>query len=276
MTEPLRLNHLYRVVDRETFAAARESSWLREVFAPVELRTTHRPDWSYTGLYFYGGSTYLELFEEGAQGDVGASGLAFAVETPGASAVLASEWRAALGEAEHRVVVRPMAAGDTPDAAGPDSAPWFQIAHAVPDRRDGLHLWAMEYHADFLAAWHAGATDARGITRREVLERYATVCGGPSSPLLEDIVGVSLALAPAASGFLARHVHALAATSRGAGEVSYIEGDGITLGVAPASPGRTGVQDIVCRLRRPGGRETIAIGRSTIQVDGTRLVWKFR
>ena len=56
MTEPLRLNHLYRVVDRETFAAARDSAWLREVFAPSELRTTHRPDWSYTGLYCYGTS----------------------------------------------------------------------------------------------------------------------------------------------------------------------------------------------------------------------------
>ncbi len=275
MTEPLRLNHLYRVVDRETFEAARESSWLREVFAPSELRTTNRPDWSYTGLYWYGTTTYLELFEAGAQGPVGTSGIAFGVETPGASAAVAGAWREALGRAEHRVVVRPRDA-DADSAAGPESAPWFHIAHADPDRRDGLHLWAMEYHADFLAAWRGTATEARGITRREVLERYARVSGGPLSPLLDDIVGVRLALTPGAKGFLQRHVRGLDATSRDAGEVSYIEGDGITIGVAPASADRQGVQDIVCRLRRPGGRETIGIGRSTIQVDGTRLVWKFR
>ena len=46
--------------------------------------------------------------------------------------------------------------------------------------------------------------------------------------------------------------------------------------VIGATASRRGVQDVVCRLRRPGGRETIAIGRTTIEVHGTRLVWKFR
>jgi hypothetical protein len=274
---PLRLNHLYRVVDRETFAAARESAWLREVFAPSELRTTTRPDWSYTGLYWYGTSTYLELFEEGAQGPVGASGLAFAVETPGATAGIAEAWRESIGAAETRVVVRPCAWPDAAPGAGPDSAPWFHIAHAVPDRRDHLHLWSMEYHADFLAAWHGDATEARGITRREVLERYAHIAGGPHAPLLDDIVAVSLALTPAARGFLERHVAAFDASLREVGgDGSCIDGDGITIGVAPAAATHTGVQDVVCRLRRPGGRETIRIGRTSIDVDGTRLVWKFR
>lgn len=278
MTEPLRLNHLYRVVDRETFAAARESAWLREVFAPSELRTTDRPDWSYTGLYFYGTTTYLELFEEGAQGPAGASGVAFAVETPGATASVADAWRSALGEAETRVVVRPNAAttDETRSTAGPDSAPWFHIAHAVPDRRELLHLWSMEYHADFLAAWHGTATEARGITRGEVLERYARLSGGPADPLLDDVTAVALALTPAERGFFERHVSAFDAEGRDAGESRVITGDGITFGLAAATDTRRGVQDVVCRLRRPGGRETIAIGRTIIEVDGTRLVWKFR
>jgi hypothetical protein len=279
VTEPLRLNHLYRVVDRETFAAARESAWLREVFAPSELRTTQRPDWSYTGLYWYGTSTYLELFEEGDQGPAGASGLAFAVETPGGTASVADAWRESLGEVQTRVVVRPIVPveGEAASAAGPESAPWFHIAHAVPDRREQLHLWSMEYHADFLAAWHGTATEARGITRRDVLERYARVSGGPSDPLLDDVTAVSLALTPAARGFLDRHVAALDARVRDIGnDVTYIDGDGITIGTTLATASRRGVQDVVCRLRRPGGRETIGIGRTTIDVDGTRLVWKFR
>ncbi len=127
MTEPLRLNHLYRVVDAETFAAARDSAWLHEVFAPSELRTTRRPDWEYTGLYWYGTSTYLELFESGAQGPPGASGVAFAVETPGASSAVASAWRDALGEAEHRLVVRPVVSGEAGSAPlGVGSAPLAQ------------------------------------------------------------------------------------------------------------------------------------------------------
>ena len=268
MTLPLRLNHLFRVVDAETFAAARDSAWLREVFAPSELRTTRRPDWEYTGLYWYGASTYLELFEEGAEGPPGASGIAFAIEEPGATAAVADRLKASLGEAEHRLAVRP---------AGDDTVPWFHLAHAVPDRRAGLKLWTMEYHADFLAGWHGTVTPGRGITRAEVLERYATVSPGPARPLLEDVVAVTMALTPAERTFLGHHVRAFAAEVREAGgDTTIVTGDDLSLGISPASEGRHGVQELVFRLRRPTGREVITIGHSTISVEGARGVWKFR
>lgn len=267
MTEPLRLNHLYRVVDAETFAAARDSAWLRDVFAPSELRTTRRPDWEYTGLYSYGTSTYLELFEEGTQGLSGASGVAFAIETPGATAAVADAWREALGDAEHRLVVRPI---------GDDSVPWFHIAHARPDQRDGLKLWSMEYHADFLASWHAEHTSARGITRADVLERYAAVSPGPAAPLLDEVVAVTLALTPAERGFFERHASAFAVETRDAGASRLLAGDGITFGLAEATDARRGVQEIVCRLRRPTNRAVVTIGRTMIEVEGTLAVWKFR
>lgn len=267
MKPPLLLNHLYRVVDSATFEAARGSSWLREVFAPSELRTTTRPDWSYTGLYFYGATTYLELFDEGAQGPVGTSGLAFGVEDAGATPAVAEAWREALGEAETRVVVRPL---------GAEAAPWFHIAHAVPDRRDRLHLWSMEYHADFMASWHAGVTEDRGIRRAEILARYARVSGGPSQPLLDDVVAVSLALTPGERTFLEQHASAFDTVVRDAGDATYVEGNALTIGLAAASDTRRGIQDLVCRLRRPVGRETITLGNLTISTDGERCVWKFR
>ena len=267
MTEPLRLNHLYRVVDAETFAAARDSSWLRDVFAPSELRTTRRPDWEYTGLYWYGSTTYIELFEAGPQGPPGTSGIALAIETAGATAAIAEAWGEALGAAEHRLVVRP---------AGDDAVPWFHIVHASPDQRDGLKLWSMEYHADFLAGWHPARTAARGITRAEVLERYAVVSSGPPSPLLDDVTAVTLACTPASRGFFERHVHAFAAEVRDAGTSRVTTGEGITFGITEATAERQGVQELVCRLRRPAGRETLTLGRITIDVDGTRMVWKFR
>jgi hypothetical protein len=265
--EPLRLNHLYRVVDAETFAAARDSSWLRDVFAPSELRTTRRPDWEYTGLYWYGTSTYIELFEAGAQGPPGGSGIAFAIEAAGTTTAVAAAWREALGAAEHRLVVRPV---------GDDTVPWFHIAHATPDTRDGLKLWAMEYHADFLAAWHPTRTTARGITRTDVLDRYAVVSPGPASPLLDDVTAVTLACTAAARGFFERHAGAFACNVRDAGTSRVISGDGITFGIAEADDDRWGVQELVCRLRRPAGRESITLGRLTIDVDDTRMVWKFR
>ena len=101
--------------------------------------------------------------------------------------------------------------------------------------------------------------------------------GGPATPLLDDVTAVSLALSPPERGFLDCHVEAFDVRVRDVGgDVRYVEGDGISLGVAPATETRRGVQDIVCRLHRSGGRERITIGRMTIDVDGTRAVWKFR
>ncbi len=267
MSEPLRLNHLFRVVDAETFAAARDSAWLREVFAPSELRTTRRPDWEYTGLYWYGTSTYLELFEAGVEGPPGTSGIALAVEAAGATPAIADAWRHTLGPVEYRVVVRPLGEG---------TVPWFHIAHAVPDVRGALKVWSMEYDADFLAAWHAGHTAARGITRAEVLQRYAAVATGPAAPLLDDVVAVTMALRPGERNFFESHAAAFAAEHRDAGTTRLLLGDGITFGLSEASDDRHGVQEVVCRLRRRTGREVISIGRSTIIADGDRMVWKFR
>jgi hypothetical protein len=267
VNEPLRLNHLFRVVDAETFAAARDLPWLRDVFAPSELRTTRRPDWEYTGLYWYGTSTYIELFESGTQGPPGSSGIAFGLESAGATAAVTDAWREALGQAEHRLVVRPF---------GDDVVPWFHIAHASPDHHDGLKLWAMEYHADFLAAWHPGRTPARGITRADVLERYAVVSPGPASPLLDDVTSVTIACTPSGRTFFERHLGAFAADSCDAGASRVITGDGITFGLVEATPDRHGVQEVVCRLRRPAGRETLTLGRLTISIDDTRMVWRFR
>jgi hypothetical protein len=86
------LNHFYVVVDPSTYAAARHSAFMTGQFAPFEARTTQRNDMSYTGIYWYGRHTYFELFEPGAQGPVGASGLALGVEEPGASAVVKQRW----------------------------------------------------------------------------------------------------------------------------------------------------------------------------------------
>jgi hypothetical protein len=159
---------------------------------------------------------------------------------------------------------------------GDESVPWFHIAHAVPDQRGGLKLWSMEYDADFLAAWHAERTDGRGITRAEILERYAAVAPGPASPLLDDVVAVSLALTAVERGFFERHADAFALETRDTGAARVLTGDDITFGLADAAGERHGVQEVVCRLRRRTGREIITIGRSTITVDGDRMVWKFR
>ena len=175
------LNHFFVVVDAPSYEAARTSAFLTREFAPFEARTTVRNDKSYTGIYWYGRSTYFELFEPGDQGPAGASGLALGVEEPGASALVKQRWEAALGRGRRGLVTR---------KTETDEVPWFEMTYAreIP----GLRVWLMEYHRDFLARWYGSLTPARSITRAEVLDRYVAKIGQSDrrdTALLKDVVG---------------------------------------------------------------------------------------
>jgi hypothetical protein len=87
---PVYLNHIYRVLDKETFRAAEASEYLRTQFAPFESRTTKSGDDTWTGLYYYGESTYFEFLAADPARDrpLGQSAVAFGVEEPGSSATV--------------------------------------------------------------------------------------------------------------------------------------------------------------------------------------------
>ncbi len=187
---PLFLNHVFAVVDQESFDAIESSSFLRETFAVSEARTTVRADLSYSGLYFYGERTYFEfLAPDPAAGLVeGTSGLAFGVEVEGALEALSRR----LDESEVHTQLAPITR-----QLDAEQVPWFQILGVeMPPTR--VSIFAMEYDPQFLASWHPKlAPAAPSITRAGVLERYAAVLD--RSPLrasapFADVSEVQLAL----------------------------------------------------------------------------------
>jgi hypothetical protein len=260
------LNHLYRVVSPTTYEAIRTSPWIGTQFAPRDERTTTRPDWTYTGVYLYGRHTYVEFFDEGPQGPVGHTGLALALPAAEDTAAIAAAWRRALGGARTALVERP-----TPEGG----VPWFHLACAEPDRRDGLHLWSMEYHAQFLERWHPTLTPARGIAPRDVLDRYAAVVGGAPRDafLLEDIVSVELELSAAATAFLRAHLASVAAvTDHADGFVSALGGTRVRARTAPEP---RGLLSVGCSLQRSVPAATHRFGSSTLSVDERAAIWSF-
>lgn len=265
MLSTVRLNHLYRVVDPDSYRAVRDDMWLASDFAPREVRTTTRPDWSYTGVYLYGRRTYLELFDEGLQGPVGQTGLAFAVARGQTSAV-ADAWNERLGATRTTLVERPADQG---------GVPWFHLACAEPDRRDGIHLWSMEYHPDFLAAWHPKLTSARSTSEADVLDRYAArVTTQPRDGfLLEDITAIDLSLSREACRFLRMHLEVLVPVDeRPDGLSATIVGTTIRVATNEMPRGLTAV---TCSLQRAVARETRSFGSSSLALDGRAAVWRF-
>ena len=200
------LNHFFVVVDPATYQAARSSAFLTTEFAPFEARTTVRNDTSYTGIYWYGRRTYFELFEPGSQGPAGKGGLALGVEEPGASAVVRRRWEDAIGGAGGGPVTR---------KTETDEVPWFEMTYAreIP----GLRVFLLEYHREFLARWYGELTKSRSITRADVLDRYVAKIGQSDrreKALLQDVVGLEIALEPADRETLVKQLRAAAGSRR--------------------------------------------------------------
>ena len=65
---PVYINHTLGVFKPATIEAIQTNAYLNTTFIDVEVRTTERPDITYTGTYLNGRVTYFELFAEGMLG----------------------------------------------------------------------------------------------------------------------------------------------------------------------------------------------------------------
>ena len=255
------LNHFFVVVDAPTYEAARASPFLTREWAPFEARTTVRNDTSYTGSYWYGRRTYFELFEPGAQGPVGASGLALGVEEPEGSAAVRQHWQDALATAGGGLVTRKTEA---------DEVPWFEMTYAreIP----GLRVWLMEYHRDFLARWYGTLTRARSITRADVLDRYVAKIGQSErrqTALLKDVVGLTIAIAPTEREALVKQLRAVGWLAQDeAGAVVCLGPEPGQLRLVAPKRGRTGIVAVDFSLQHPVAKASHRIGSAELQLEG--------
>ena len=237
------------------------SSFLTREFAPFEARTTLRNDTSYTGVYWYGRRTYFELFEPGAQGKVGASGLALGVEAAGAGAAVKQQWQAALGSSGSGPVTRKTES---------DEVPWFEMTYAKD--LPGLRVWLMEYHREFLARWYGELTKARSITRADVLDRYVAKIGQSDrreTALLKDVVGLTIALAPPEREALVKMLRAVGWTAAdGASAVVCRGPDSEQLRLVTPADARTGILEVEFSLQHSTAKVTHRIGSADLHLEG--------
>lgn len=191
------LNHFCVVLDSPTYNAVEADGLLRKHLAVNEKRTTTNADMTYTGLYFYGFNTYFEFLDVGnsPRDRVGDSGIAFGVDQPGTIKVLQEKLGPSL-EPSLKSVTR---------LYHGKQIPWFFMAtpRSLP-YEGGLSCWVMEYHPDFLGNWNPQPEGTnRGISRKEILQRYSEVLKPIDEPRLQDVVGLTVAAdAPAANSLI--------------------------------------------------------------------------
>jgi hypothetical protein len=273
---PVYLNHIFIVLDEETYAALSSSDFIRNEFAGFEQRTTEAGSGeSWSGTYLYGERTYIELFQaaEGGWFERWNSGIAFCVETPGALESVAQALDDNLDSAEVSYYPRTMITEDKGEV------PWFQVAQPLyedGEAQHGLSTWVMEYHPGFLNTMAPETYPAPGdITRGQYLKRFFI-----ADRYLKDIVAVKIALHPQRYESFLQELQAFAWKIDYVGDEAVCEGPEITITVGKkAATGGPLVTEIEFSLsREKEGRKVYTFGDgATLEFgEGLSAVLRFK
>jgi hypothetical protein len=251
---PVYLNHTYGMMSAATITALQTNTYLSSQFVDVELRTTVRPDLTYTGTYLNTRETYLEMFPEGTFGfPIGVSGLGLGDEVAGGVQAVHDKWATAFGAAQVDDVTL------TSRQINGALVPWFnQTGPKWADISDFTGVWAMEYVPD------AGSTAPR-TRHTERAARY------DAAKLARNIQALIYGLP---DGDRANQITTLKAvgwtvTSFGTEFVAVSPLDNGTRRVilaTAASPGRIGLLAVIWRLNRATAPHTEQLGDAVLDV----------
>jgi Family of unknown function (DUF5829) len=265
------LNHFYAVLDSPTGKAVEQDLFLRKHFAVNEKRTTTNAEMTYTGLYFYGVNTYFEFFDiaDSPQHRVGDCGIAFGVDQPGAIRALQGRLGPSL-ESSLTSVTR-LYQGK--------QIPWFLMAtpRSLPYESE-LSSWVMEYQPEFLTTWNPQPRGTnQGISRREILRRYADVLEPVHAPRLEDVIALTVAADPSGTNSLSQFCLQLGyQIEREVDGDIALHGPDFILRLIPATEGVRGIREIKMRTRGLSQREEEhPLGRSVLKCVGPSAIWSF-
>ena len=248
------LNHVYTVLDSETFEAIRHEPFVSDGFAATESQTTQSDGSSWTGFYLYGDVSYLELFEpEGAGEAVGDSGIGFGVETPGAIDRLATR-----AQADGYVIE----VDDSTAEVDGEQIPWFRSAEVKgATAASPLSEWVMEYQPEYMTyGLGLAPTEPVDISRRTYLSSKFRV-----GQLMQRLRSVRLAMPPED-----REAFAVAAllygwTLRRDGEAIVADGPEATTIEIVGDSEKHGLVELTIGLaRKPEAQREIQIGHSTL------------
>jgi hypothetical protein len=267
------LNHFFLTLDHKTFKDVESSAFLRQEFAPTEERTTVRKDMTYTGLYFYGVHTYFEFFDSSQEKSrkTGDSGIAFGVEQIGAAQILEKL------AADHL----PMQIAPVTRQFNDAQLAWFfMLAPKNRSLYSGISTWTMEYDTQFLSTWHTEIRDNnRGISRKEVLQRYVAVLKDvPPKPYLQNVLAMTLAADKASIEMLTKQGKLFGYSVDAEGEATILQGYDFALRIIPESALQHGIQQITLRVNRQPEKQTeFRFGAKSVlkfNGDGT-ATWSF-
>ena len=256
------LNHVYAVLDAETFEGVRSSSFLGEDFANADAGLPDFAPIAADGqsIYIRGKDTYIELFgPENRFGlAVGQVGLALGVDAP----EHLDEVQAAWSEQLEGEVMRQLQEWR---AVSP-SVPWYEaLLHPDTLASPVAVVWASVYRPEFLPwLYPERELSANGVRRADFLApRF------DPQLLLENVTGVTLALPADLARAVARQLEAVGYARTDSGSDVRLESPEWALTLVESDAERTGLISLElattraidgARVRSLGARSTLVFG----------------
>lgn len=263
------LNHVYVVLDEETFAAIRGSELVMSELASVDtgLPTFEAPRPESQRLYIRGRTTYVELlgprnpFNE----PVGKVGLALGVDELALLDEVRAAWSASSGSAADRYEVQWKKA--TPPV------PWYEVVqHRTTSNNPHLVLWVSAYRPEFLP-WlypQRSALDNRG-SRADFLAPLFR-----PERLLQDVTGLTIAIPEQLRQQVARQLEALGYRRSMQGEILELQSSGWTLTLVEPSAHREGLLTMTIATNRDRAEDIVLGPRSAIEFNTDSALWHFK
>ncbi|MFN2316558.1 MAG: DUF5829 family protein [Gemmatimonadales bacterium] len=266
---PVFLDHVYLVLDGQTYRDIVDSEFMRNQFSRFRERTIVLDTQSHTAAYITGEQTYIEIFEadKDPRFTLGMVGIAFNVEEAGGSELLLHRLNAQLdGNAKIDLSTVRQEEKDVPIFY----ATYVEYADTL--QTVTLSTWVMEYYQEAFKSDFPDMKPEDGVTRKQALANTFE-----SGRYLRDVYEVTVALDDTQARRLINELEVFGYTISEDGERKTGKGPDITIVITPLTTATGGITELkMSLLREKEGQQIYNFGaKSVLTFTGDSAIWVF-
>lgn len=249
--QDIQLNHVYLVVDQETYQAIKSSDFIRSLALTYEQKNSAAHQMGWAGFYVRGKTTYVEFFyPQERYPFTGIAGIGMGVDSKGGLDHLLEKLHKRLPQLKKGGFSR-------------NGKPWFEYLAVNDSYFDEKNsFWVMEYASEYFSE------NREDISRAHYnAEKY-----DPNKPFL-DIEGFSVALKPQALATLSSYLKGFGLDVR---QNSYVTSEDVQIHLLEEDELRKGICQIDFSLKETFvSKHSCRLGNSLLTIEGNKGSWVF-
>lgn len=246
----IQLNHIYLVVDKETYESIKGSDLIKSLAFTYEQKNSADNQTSWEGFYIRGKNTYIELFyPQERYPRIGISGIGMGVDTKGALDIIAEKLKKDHPDTKKGSFIR-------------NGKPWFEYV-AVNDSyfSDRHSYWIMEYASEYFSL---NSSDVSRAHYNE--EKY------DSGKSFLNVEAFSIALKPEGIRILSSY---LKSSGLKVQDHTYSTSENVNIQLSEEDERRKGIYQIHFSLNGSFQDGIYRIGNSILELQEKKGSWTF-